>query len=185
MVYLGRITSRKGRLWPLSDFYADPRQSDVAVAAAAILEARMIDTVREKLGITYSPRSGAFASVQLAGQGYIGVTLETPPDKFETFRVLLSGQVQDLASKPVSPDELARAIQPLLQQETKQKENNEWWVENLATLWREPRAKSSLVRKPERLTTITPAEVQAFVAKRMGGVLPAVVITQAKGVPSL
>jgi len=168
-----------GAFWSLTDYFADPRQSDVADVAAAILEARMVDTVREKLGITYSPRARARASVQLPGQGYIGVSLETPPAKFDTFRTLLDQQLQDLAAKPIGADELARAVQPLIQREIKLRESNEWWVENLATIWRESRAKAALVSKPDRFATIAATEVQAFVAKRMASQQPVVVIARA------
>lgn len=169
-----------GVFWGLSDYFADPRRSDVADVVSGILQARMNDTVRERLGISYSPTVAAFASVQVSGVGYFGASLPTQPSNFLTFRTILEDQLQSLSRTPVSADELARAVRPLIEHEAKLRETNAWWLDNLATLWREPRARAVFLRQPERFSTVTAADVQAFAAKTLVATKPVVIIAKAK-----
>src|SRR6185312_13205231 len=67
-----------GEYFPLPDYFADPKTSTAADVAASILSARLIDTVREKLGMTYSPMVSADTSVELRGQGSFSAAIETP-----------------------------------------------------------------------------------------------------------
>lgn len=169
-----------GAFWALPDHFADPKLNPVADVAAAIVEARMVETVREKLGITYSPRASATTSIQLPGQGYFKVALETPPANFAAFRALLDSQLADLASQPVSADELRRAAQPLIEAQAKQRENNQWWIANLPTLWREPRARTALLDETKDIQGVTTSDVQAFAAKLLVGQQPSIVIAKPK-----
>ncbi|MEN9682739.1 MAG: hypothetical protein RLZZ427_490 [Pseudomonadota bacterium] len=169
-----------GAFWAMPDYLADPKLSHVADVTAAVIEARLVDTVREKLGITYSPRVSATAAIQLPGQGYFKITLETPPANFMAFRSLLDGQLAELASEQISTDELQRAEQPLIDAQAKQRENNQWWIANLPTLWRVPRARMAIVDDGKAIRSVTTGDVQAFAAKMLVGTKPLVIIAKAK-----
>lgn len=169
-----------GAFWPLPDYRSNPQQSYVADVVAGILGARLIDTVREKLGITYSPRASATTSISLPGRGYLSVSLETPEANFAAFRELLSGQMADLAAKPVSQDELERARKPLVEASTKARETNDWWVGNLSGITRAPQTRNYMLEEPQALARVTAADVQAFAAKYLHGTKPVVVIAKAK-----
>ncbi len=169
-----------GEYFQLPDYFADPRTSAVADVASAILSSRLVDTVREKLGITYSPQVNALTSVDLPGEGYFGVTLETPPANFDKFHAMLADQIADLASKPVSADELERAKQPLIESERKRRETNKFWLGKLTQLMRDPRVEGEVLSTIDRLSAVTAADVQALVAKRLAGQQPVVVIAKAK-----
>lgn len=169
-----------GEFFQLPDYFSAPETSAVADVAAAIMSSRLVDTVREKLGITYSPQVNAASSVDLPGEGYLGVTLETPPANFDKFHALLAEQIADLASKPVSPDELARAKQPLIETERKNRETNAFWLGKLVQAMRDPRVEGEVLGTIERLSSVTPADVQALIAKRLAGQQPVVVVARAK-----
>src|SRR6185312_9084571 len=98
--------------WPMPDHWADPALSYTGRIAAAVLQARLVETVREKLGITYSPNANGGGGIDIPGQGGFSVQIETPPDKFDAFRDALRAQLKELAAQPVSADELRRAVQP-------------------------------------------------------------------------
>lgn len=168
-----------GRYWALTDYYADPELAHVASVAAAILKARLVDTVREKLGITYSPQSRAVASSSLPGQGYIGAAIETAPTHFEAFRSLLTQQIADLADKAVAPDELERAKKPLSEERSKQLETNAYWLGGLASVLRDPRARQVLLEYAVALDGVTPADVQSFFQRRLMGRQPIEIIAKA------
>jgi zinc protease len=169
-----------GEFFQLPDYFSDPKASAVADVASAIISSRLVDTVREQLGITYSPQVDARTSVDLPGEGYLGVTLETPPANFDKFHTLLAEQIRDLASKQVGTDELERAKQPLIETERKKRETNKFWLDKLTQVMRDPRVEGEALGTIDRLSSVTPADVQALIAKRLAGQQPVVVIAKAK-----
>jgi zinc protease len=168
-----------GQYYPLPDYFADPKTSAVAEVAAAILQARLVDTIREKLGLTYTPTVGANTSADLQGEGYFTAAIETPPANFDAFRTLLASQVQDLASKPVSGDELSRATQPLLAAQRRRLETNAYWLGKLSELTREPRVREQALERLSMLATVSADDVRAFAAKFLAGRQPIVAIAKA------
>ena len=169
-----------GEYYRLPDYFADPKIDAVEDVASAIISTRLIDTVREKLGITYSPQVTGVSSDEISGVGYLGVVLETPPANFDKFHALLADQLRDLASKPVNADELERAKQPLIETERKSRETNAFWMWRLAQVVRDPRIEDKTLTRVDRLSAVTPADVQAFIATYAAGKQPVVVIARAK-----
>ena len=169
-----------GAIWSLPDYRAGPKGSYTADVVAAILEARMVETVREKLGMTYSPQVGAATSISLPGQGYLRVSIETPPSNFEAFGSLLAGQIADLATKPVAADELERARKPLVEASTKRRESNDWWASSLSGSLREPLNRRWMLEEVAGLGSVSTADVQSFAARFLAGQKPSVVIAKPK-----
>lgn len=169
-----------GAFWALPDYRSGPKSSYVGDVVSAILEARMVETVREKLGMTYSPKASATASIGLPGQGLMRVSIETPPENFDVFRDLLRTQVEDLSGKPVSADELERARKPLLEASAKRRESNSWWVTNLSSVLRQPLVRTWMLDEAPGLTAVTASDVQAFAAKYLARPKPVVIIAKAK-----
>jgi zinc protease len=168
-----------GQYWALSDYYADPKLAHVASVAAAILSARLVDTVREKLGLTYSPQTRAVASTTLPGQGYIGATIETSPANFEAFRSLLARQIADLADTSVVQDELERAQKPLSEARLKQLETNAFWLGSLASMLRDPRARQVVLEFADALDSVTPEDIRGFFQRHLIGRPPIEIIAKA------
>jgi len=169
-----------GEFFQLPDYFTDPKVEAVADVASAIISTRLIDTVREKLGITYSPQVQAESSDELPGEGFLGVTLETPPTNFDKFHALLADQLRDLAAKPVSDDELVRARQPLIETERKQRETNNFWMWKLAGVLRDPRIETETLTRIDRLSAVTSGDVQTFIAQYAAGKQPVIVVAKAK-----
>lgn len=170
-----------GEYFPLPDYFADPKTAAEADVAAAILQTRLVDTVREKLGITYSPIVGADSSDDLQGSGSLSATIETPEANFAAFHTLLASQVKDLAATPVSADELARAKQPLVEGYRKKLETNAYWIGKLTELTRDPRIKDVALQEMPRIAAVTAADVQAFAAKFLASREPLIAISKARG----
>jgi zinc protease len=168
-----------GEYWPMPDYFADPKASVVADVASALLQSRLVDTVREKLGITYSPQTSAVASSQLPGFGMFGAVIETPSKNFATFRQILGQQLEELATTPITADELARAKQPLLETMTKQRQTNSFWVNQLSAYLRDPRIKQATLDAAPMLTAVTAADVQALLKHYVVGTTPVSVISEA------
>lgn len=169
-----------GEYWLLADYFADPQQSRVARVAAGVLQSRLVDTVREKLGITYSPMTEAAASVQVPGSSYLGAVLETPPANFDTFRTLLAAQIKDLASKPVSADELERARKPLVESRAKEMEGNGFWATWLPLVLRDARVRNHVLDTSAGLSAVTAEDVRALFARLAADPAPVTVVAKAK-----
>jgi zinc protease len=168
-----------GEYFVLPDYFADPKVSAVADVAASVLSTRLVDTVREKLGITYSPMVSADSSTELKGVGYFTAAIETPQANFASFHSLLESQLKDLAAKPVSADELARAKQPLIEGQRKKLETNDYWLAKLTEMTREPRVREEALAELDRIQQVTAADVQALAAKYIAGHQPLVAISKA------
>ena len=169
-----------GEYWAQPDYFTDPKASYVAKVAVAVLQSRLIDTVREKLGITYTPQTDAVASVQLPGVGYIGAVLETPPANFATFHTLLQGELKDLAAHPITPDALDRARRPLIEGRTKDMEGNAFWATWLPVVLRDPRVRQSVLETKAGYAGVSAADIQALFARIAAAPAPVVVEARAK-----
>lgn len=151
-----------GLVWPMPDFWANPALARTGSVAAAIVQARLIDTVREKLGITYSPSASGGGSLDVPGQGSFQVHIETPTEKFEAFRSLLQAQLRELAERPVGADELQRAKQPLIERSLKAPERNGHWAYWLPRVLADARMKAAMLGETAALQAITAEQVQAY-----------------------
>src|SRR3954452_14501706 len=130
------------------------------------------------MGLSYSPMVDAAASLELQGQGYLSAGIETPPANFAAFHNLLDGQLKDLAAKPVSDDELARAKQPLIEGQRKKLENNGYWLAKLTQMTREPRVREQVLGEGDAIAAVSAADVQATIARFAAGKDPIVAISQ-------
>lgn len=151
-----------GLAWPMPDFWANPGLARTGNVAAAIVQARLVDTVREKLGITYSPSASGGGSLDVPGQGTFQVYIETPTEKFEAFRSLLLGQLRELAERPVGADELQRAKQPLIERSLKAPERNSHWAYWLPRVLADERMKGAMLGETAMLQAITAEQVQTY-----------------------
>jgi len=169
-----------GEVWALPDYFADPALSYAADVTAAVLQTRLVDTVREKLGMTYAPQAGAVSSISLPGQGYLGVTIETPPANFNAFRAVLDAQIAALAATPISADELERAKKPLIEARTKAFETNAYWLARLPLMLRDPRTRTPTLEQANGIKLVTAEQVRALLSHYVVGKPPLTIIAKAR-----
>ncbi|RZL35675.1 MAG: insulinase family protein [Rubrivivax sp.] len=170
-----------GWYWSMPDHWADPALSYTGRVAGALLQARLVDTVRQKLGITYSPQAGAGGSLDVPGAGRLSVNIETPPEKFDAVRELLRAQLHDLAGQPVSADELERARQPRLESALKEPESPAYWLSWLARIQADPRMKDAMLGEVAGLRAVTAEAVQAYFRDHIAPRPPVEVVARAAG----
>jgi zinc protease len=168
-----------GWYWPMPDLWTDPALSYTGSMAAAILRTRLVDTVREKLGITYSPTAGGGGSFDIPGQGSFVAQIETPPGQFDAFREVLRAQLAELAARPVSADELQRARQPMVEGRRKAPEHNGHWAFWLPRILDEPRMKGAMLGEEAGYEAVTAEQVQAFFRDHIVGRVPVEVVARA------
>lgn len=168
-----------GWYWSMPDHWTDPALSFTGRVAGAVLRARLTDTVRATLGITYSPQAGAGGAMDVPGSGRLFVTIETPPEKFEVVRELLRTQLRELADQPVSADELARARQPRVESALKGPESAAYWLVWLPRIQADPRMRAAMQAEVAGLQAVTAEGVQAYFRDHIAARAPIEVVARA------
>jgi zinc protease len=164
--HTGRADQAVGVIaWPMPGFYDDMRRSRVDMLTGEVFENRLLDKVRISEGATYSPETETSLSQTFPDYGYMLAQVEMPPAKLPGFFTAASEIADSMATKGVTPDELARARAPRVAGLAKAQLSNEYWLADLSGSIAEPR-KLDLIRStfPD-YDAVTTAQIQAA-AKR-------------------
>ena len=146
--------------WPTDDFFSNPQRARTLRVLAEVMENRMLDDLRKAEGVTYSPQAGASASLIFPHYGYLSALVEIPPDKMPAFYADLSKIAADLKTKDVSADELERAKKPLVDELEKSRDTNEYWLDQLAGAYEDPRRLDAVRSVVASLGSVTAAEIK-------------------------
>ncbi|HTX50422.1 MAG TPA: insulinase family protein [Caulobacteraceae bacterium] len=153
--------------WPTDGYFADPDNARTNEILGRVLKLRLIDELRLKEGVTYSPGAGSTASTVWPHYGYVSAEMEAPPEKLAGFFTDVDAIAADLAAKPVSDDELERAKQPALEGLDKAVHTNEYWLSSLSGAQADPR-RLDIIRSAEAgLERVTAADVQRAAAAEL------------------
>ena len=114
--------------WPNQGFMRDMKLQRTLRVLTEILSQRLIDELRTKEGITYTPGATTFASTTSKDYGYAYALAQIPPDKIADFYTVVDKVAADLAATPVSQDELERARGPRIEDIQREQQTNEYWL---------------------------------------------------------
>jgi zinc protease len=107
---------------------------------ASVFSDGLREKVREELGESYSPYASAMASDVFPGYGYIFAHAMVGPSQAAKVSGVMTALASRLSEKGVEPDELDRALKPLLNAIEEQRRNNSYWLTTVcATCQRDPR----------------------------------------------
>jgi zinc protease len=163
LTHKGRADQALGYIaWPTVDFVSDPQRARQVRMLQLVLQLRLIDVLRTAQGVTYSPQTDYRAEWDYPGYGYVAAMIEAPPEKLDGFFKDVQAIAKDLRDKPISPDELQRAMQPRIEQIQKAMESsNEFWLNSLAGAQADPRKLDAIRSAVAGLQRVTPAQIQA------------------------
>ncbi len=147
--------------WPMSDEYADLQVSRAETLAGDILENRLLETLRNQQGVTYSPKVGVKLSRTFPGYGYALSQVEMPPAAIPAFFQTARAIAADMAAKGVTPDELARAKSPRVADLGRSRLTNEYWLTALGDVQADPRRLDQIRGALPGYEKLTPADIQA------------------------
>jgi zinc protease len=125
--------------WPNQGFLRDMKLQRTMRVLTEILSQRLIDELRTREGITYTPGASTVASTLSKDYGYAYALAQIPPDKIADFYAVLDKVAADLAANPVSQDELERARGPRIEDIQRQQQSNEYWLSLLRGSAQDPR----------------------------------------------
>lgn len=125
--------------WPTNDLWANPQQALETDILGEVMGLRLIDELREAQGVTYSPSVSYAHSLTWTGWGYLAASVEVPPAKLDGFFSDVTKIANDLKTKDVTDDELARAKKPRIDRLERSRVTNQYWLAELSGAQEDPR----------------------------------------------
>jgi zinc protease len=151
--------------WPTGGGLGDVYESRKLEILSQIFSDRLFDQLREAEGASYSPNVNNSWPEGMTSGGSFAVISQLRPDSIDTFFRIARAVAADLATKPVTADELARAVTPMRELIARASSGNSFWMSQLSGSSADPRKLLALQTLPSDFARITPAELQAT-AKR-------------------
>ena len=146
--------------WPTTDAVGDRTDARHASILAEVLKLRVLEEIREKQALAYSPNVSASASDTFEGYGSIAITAQTAADTLPAFYAAVDQIVAGLQAEPVSEDELNRARLPVIESLRRSQASNEYWLAQLAEVAERPEEVEQTLSHISDLEAVTPADIQ-------------------------
>ena len=124
------------------------------------MKLELTDTLREKLGATYSPAASSFASDVFDRFGYVLAATTLAPDKIDEVEKAVAGIVDELRSKPVSDDLLTRARNPALERINRSERDNNYWLGIASEAQTDPDQLERHRKRRAVYSSVTPEELR-------------------------
>jgi len=152
--------------WPTGAGIADAKEARRLDILAQIISDRLFEKLRAVDGAAYSPNAQSdwpFAFDK--GQGYLVVMSQLKPERVDYFYTLVRQIAADLASKPVSDDELQRTLSPMRQMLARLSTGNAFWMDQMEGATRDPRYVTIMKSLATDTLNLTAEDIRALAAK--------------------
>ncbi|MEK6637021.1 MAG: insulinase family protein [Pseudomonadota bacterium] len=146
--------------YPLGGGAAGLYESRKLELLSSIFNDRMFNQFRETEGAGYSPNVNSNWPLSLQSGGSFLISSQLRPDRIDLFYKIARQIADDLATKPVTADELVRAVTPLRQFIARASSGNTFWMGQLAGLSQDKSKVPALRTLSTDYGRITPAELQ-------------------------
>ena len=146
--------------WPTAGFFHDMKLQRTLRVLAEIFAQRLLDELRTREGITYTPGAASYSSLVSPDYGFVYALAQIPPDKIANFYAEVAIVADDLTATKVSDAELERARGPRIQDIQKQQQTNEYWLSLLAGSGQDPRLLDVIRSTLPDLKSVTAEDVQ-------------------------
>lgn len=146
--------------WPTAGGIANIYESRKLDILAQIFNDRLFDQLRGEEGAAYSPNVGSNWPVGMDGGGSVVVLSQLKPGATERFFAIARGIAADLVAKPVSADELARAVKPLRELIARASTGSSFWLAQLGGVSFTPAKVAATETVSSDYQRITPEELQ-------------------------
>ncbi len=146
--------------WPTVDAVHDRTEARLVNLLAAVLELRVLDEVREKQALAYSPGVSASSSDTFSGYGSLFVIAETTPENQAAFFAAVDVIAASLRDTPISEDELTRARAPRIESLRRSMAGNEYWLGQLTDVAENADAVAQITTNLSDLEGFTVSDIQ-------------------------
>lgn len=148
--------------WPTTDAVGDRTDARRASILSEVLKLRVLEEIRERQALAYSPGVRANSSDVYEDYGMISVQAEIAAEKVEDFYAAVEAITASLRDAPPSEDELNRARLPVIESLRRSQAGNEYWLTQLADVAARPSDVEQTLTHISDLEAITPADIQAL-----------------------
>lgn len=154
-------------VWPTTDD-TDPMDVLRLELLQEIAGIAVLDTVREKLGKSYSPGANSAMSRLYRNYGTFALQASVDVADIPATRAALAETIRDLMAAPVDADILQRARAPMLERLDNALKGNAGWMGLVERAQSRPDRIDRFVKARARLASLTTADVQATARKWLG-----------------
>ena len=151
--------------WPTGGGLANISEGRELEILAAIFRDRLFEKFRAEQAASYSPDMANNWPDDFASGGYLMAYSQVKPTDVDRFFDFANEVAADLATNPVSADELQRAVEPVKQAVERASSGNTFWLSQLKGAIYEPARFTALGRLYTDYSNVTPARLQEL-AKR-------------------
>jgi zinc protease len=148
--------------WKTGGGFGDIRTSRHLDVLAAIFNDRLFERLRAQDGASYGPIVASDWPTGFDDGGYLLVGSLLAPKDVDRFYDIAGDIVRELATTPVSADELARAAGPIREQISRALTGNLFWMHLLEGASRDPRVVRAALSIETDAAAITPADIQGL-----------------------
>jgi zinc protease len=151
-------------VWPTdddSDFTQELRLS----LLARMVRIELTDRLREELGQAYSPNASSSMSKIYPGYGTFTLTASLDVAEVEAAQAAIATMIADFRSKPIDPDLIQRARQPMLEAYDNALKSLGGWVQLADRAQSEGNRLERWFSGPDTLRSITPEQLSAAAKK--------------------
>jgi len=151
--------------WPTGGGMAQLRESRQLEILTQVFNNRLMDKLREKLGEAYSPQVVNSWPLELHDGGNIFAIANLQPKSVPVFFATAEEIATDLATKPITAEELARVTEPLKQGLTRASSSSAFFMYLIEGATTDPTRYRSVRTLLSDYTVTTPEAMQALAAK--------------------
>lgn len=146
--------------WPTTDAVEDRTAAREVSMLAEVVKLRVLDEIRERQALAYSPGVRSSASDVFPGYGSLSVSAEISADKAEAFYAAVDAIMAGLRDAPPSEDELNRARLPVIEALRRSQASNEYWLGQLSDVATHPADVEQTLTHISDLEAVTTADIQ-------------------------
>lgn len=154
--------------WPTGGGSTGIRESRQLEILTQIFTNRLLDAVREKLGVSYAPYVFSTWPVDLQTGGSITAMAQLDPKSVDVFFHTADEIAQDLIANPPTADELERVTEPLRQQVTRAASSTSFFMNQLDGATIDPSRIGTVRSVLTDYTVTTPRAMQELAARYLG-----------------
>jgi zinc protease len=154
--------------WPTGGGSIGIRESRQLEILTQIFTNRLLDAVREKLGVSYAPYVFSTWPVDVAAGGSITAMAQLDPKSVGVFFQTADEIAEDLIAHPPTADELARVTEPLRQQVTRAASSTSFFMSQLEGATGDPSRIGTVRTVLSDYTVTTPEAMQQLAARYLG-----------------
>jgi zinc protease len=151
--------------WPTAGGVAETLEGRKLELLAQIFGDRMFDQLREAEGASYSPVVDSNWPTGFSTGGNFAVIAQLKPDGIARFFTISQDIASSLANKPVTPDEMARAVTPMKERIARASTGSMFWLRNLEGVSFDESRVTALKSILADLSRITSADLQESARK--------------------